>query len=363
MPADRDQPVSSRLDELIPAVLDKTSQPVWVVGDDGRVLYANPAALRALGHDDLATVEGLPSHTVLHPTHPEGSPYPVEDCRMLDAARFGTAVNGEDWLKHADGTFFPVSWMSAPIEFEHGRGIVLSFTNLTTRLELERESRERELAELRRSELRAAHIRLMKEVDEARRQIARDLHDGAQQRLVALALSAQLLRQTAELDDSALILVDGLVEDAQAAIGELRELVAGIHPPVLTSRGLYAAVCSLGDRFTLPLIVSGDIGDRRLPPLIESNVYFFIAEAVTNAVKYSAATRVRIRLDLADALEIEVDDDGIGGVDYRLAGTGLHSMRDRVQAFEGEFTIASSEGVGTRILARIPVAGIDQALR
>jgi PAS domain S-box-containing protein len=372
----------SELTRLIPTILAATPQAIWVVGADGRVLYANPTALRMLGYDALDELIGRDSHRLLHPVHPDGTPYAATECRMLEPVRTGSAVSGEEWGRRRDGSFIPIAWSSAPIDVPGGRGAVHAFMDITERRELERQTRERELAELRRAELHDAHIRLMENIASARSEIARDLHDGAQQRLVALALQARLLRETlgnAALENaapgstaqgstaqksapdsdavtgSAAALLDGIASDAQAAIDELRELAAGIHPTILTSRGIAAAIRSQADHCPIPVEVEDGLEGRRFSALVESNAYFFVAEALTNAAKHSRAGRIDVRLVLdGQGLTLVVADDGIGGIRLERAGTGLHSMVDRVHAFEGTVEIDSPAGAGTVVRAVIP---------
>ncbi|MFZ4896389.1 PAS domain-containing sensor histidine kinase [Plantibacter sp. Mn2098] len=344
---------------LIPTILSAAPQPIWVVDADGFVLYANPVALQTLGYAHAEEIVGHDSHTIMHGTRPDGTVYPASECRMLEPLRTGAPLSGEEWLRRTDGSFIPITWSSAPIELPGGRGAVHAFVDITERRQLEQETRERELAELRRIELHDAHIRLMENIASARSQIVRDLHDGAQQRLVALALQAGLLRESLSTPgDDILALLDGIAVDAQGAIDELRELASGIHPPVLSSRGLAAAVRAQSTHSPLPVSIAGNLGDRRLSMLIESNAYFFVAEALTNAAKHSQAGRIDVDLSIeVDMLTVTVADDGIGGVDLERSGTGLHSMIDRVQAFDGIVVIDSPIGGGTIIRARIPLAG------
>lgn len=348
------------LERLIPTILAAAPQAIWVVGHDGRVLYTNPTALRMLGYEDIDEVVGRDSHALLHPTRPDGTPYPAAECRMLEPVRTATAISGEEWGMCRDGSFLPIAWSSAPIELPAGRGAVHAFVDITERRELERQTREREHAELRRTELHDAHIRLMENIAAARSQIVRDLHDGAQQRLVSLALQTRLLRETlGAADASTIAMLDDIVSTAQSSIDELRELAAGIHPTILSSRGIAAAVRSQADRCPIPVTIGGDLGGRRFSALVESNAYFFIAEALTNATKHSRAGHIEIELAVsAEGLAIAVIDDGVGGVALARAGTGLHSMADRVRAFEGTVDVCSPPGGGTAIRALIPSAAL-----
>jgi signal transduction histidine kinase len=215
---------------------------------------------------------------------------------------------------------------------------------------------ERLKADLRArlEELRESRLRIVAATDEARRRIERDLHDGAQQQLVALALELRLLKARLK-DPEAIPLVDQLSERLDSALAELRELARGIHPSILTDRGLAPAVLSLADRASLPVEYEVAVQER-LPAPVESAAYFLVAEALTNVAKYAHATHVTvdIRRD-GDELVVLVSDDGIGGVDLDH-GSGLRGLMDRLAAVDGTLTIESPPGVGTRLLARIPVA-------
>ncbi|WP_328852207.1 PAS domain-containing protein [Micromonospora globbae] len=342
--------------ELLPSVLDAVPQPVWVADSAGIVVYTNPAAVTALGYQDTADIQGRSSHLLLHPIRRDGSPFPASECLMLAPAQTGvTAHSDDDWFLRRDGSFFPVSWWSAPITLPSGRGVVCAWSDATERRAFEHAARERDAAQIRASESRAAQRRIIESVAAVHRQTARDLHDGAQQRLVNLLIGLRLAReQIATTSPQALPLIDNSVADAQAAIDELRQLAVGIHPSMLTARGLAPAVDALAARSPIPTVVSGRL-DRRLPAAVESNVYFLISEAMTNAAKHSCASRIEITLTLADDLVVTVADDGIGGIDDRRSGSGLIGLTDRVAAFDGDITITSRRGGGTIIRARLPV--------
>lgn len=357
MIASADAALSIDVEDLLSSVLAATAQPIWVVGSTGQVLYANPMAVQVLGYHDASDVVGHNSHALVHSTRPDGSPFPVAECPMLRLLHEGTVASGEDWFRRADGSFIQIAWSSAAVMLPSGRGVVHAFEDLTVRRRHEREQRAREIAEVRRSELQAAHRRLMENMHAARVQIVRDLHDGAQQRLVALALQAQILREELATAEPTLVeLVDGVLRDAQLAIDELRDLAAGIQPPVLTSLGLVAAIRSQADRCPLAVTVSGNAAGVRMDRLIESHVYFFVAEALTNAAKHSRGSTVDVELIVSDAeLQVRIHDDGIGGVEVSNARTGIGSMRDRIRTFEGLVQIDSPVGMGTTITAQIPL--------
>jgi signal transduction histidine kinase len=198
-------------------------------------------------------------------------------------------------------------------------------------------------------ELRLSRLRIMEAGDAARRRIERDLHDGAQQQLVSLALDLRMLK--ARLKDPA---IDDLSARLATALAELRELARGIHPAILTDRGLTPAINSLADRGTVP--IETDVEElERLPAPVEAAAYFLVAEALTNVARYAEASsaRVEVRRD-GEELVVEVVDDGVGGVDPSV-GTGLRGLDDRVAAVGGTLEIDSPIGGGTRVRARIPV--------
>ena len=203
-----------------------------------------------------------------------------------------------------------------------------------------------------REQLAASRARILKAGDEERRRLGRDLHDGAQQRLVSVVISLQLAQKRWADQERASTLVDDALEHAQAAIDDLRELAAGIHPSVLTDRGLHAALESLADRSPVPVDLDAELDDR-FPMSVETTAYFVVAEALTNIGKYARASRASIGVRvLGDQLEIEVLDDGVGGADAS-GGTGLRGLADRVAALQGALHVSSPPGRGTRIHARI----------
>jgi signal transduction histidine kinase len=203
-------------------------------------------------------------------------------------------------------------------------------------------------------EVRASRARIVEAGDLERRRVERDLHDGAQQRLVSLSLELQVARRALGDDGDPAVRrsLDRAAEEALAALAELRDLALGIHPLILTESGLGEAVESLADRTSVD--VSVDIGPERYSAAVEGAAYFVISESLTNVTKYAKATRAMVRVrGLDDHLTIEVDDDGIGGADPR-SGSGLRGLADRLAALDGTITIVSPIGGGTRISARIP---------
>jgi signal transduction histidine kinase len=201
--------------------------------------------------------------------------------------------------------------------------------------------------------LETTRLGAVEEQDAELRRIERDLHDGAQARLVALGLSLGMAEQKFHSDPDE---AEKLVAEARAgvaeALRELRDLARGIHPPVLSDRGIGAALDTLADRSPLATTVHVDL-DRRPPARIETAAYFVAAEALANATKHSGARRVEIAVAQRDGvLEVEITDDGRGGADP--AGGGLLGLRRRVEALDGTLTVESPDGGPTRIRAELP---------
>ena len=351
---------------FLKAILDGVAQPVWVVDGDGLIRFANPAALATLGYDKLSELEGKPSHETIHYRHPDGSHYPAEECPMLRPRSTGETVHAEeDWFFRRDGTMFPVSYWSAPIDAPNGRGAVVAFTNIEEQRRAELAERERDIAQARASEARAAQRRIVEAGDLARRRVTRDLHDGAQQKLVSLIINLELAHElTPSEPDHAAELLEAATRQARAAIDDLRELAAGIHPTLLTTRGLRAAVEVLADELPLP-VDPLEVPDKRLPTVIEGSVYFLISEALTNVVKHAKARAAGVKVVITDRdLTVEVRDDGVGGAELQGAGRGLAGLSDRVGALGGTLQLESPRSAGTVLRAEIPLpdAGVQPPL-
>jgi signal transduction histidine kinase len=216
---------------------------------------------------------------------------------------------------------------------------------------------ERLDAELRAKvdELRASRIRIIDATLTERRRLERDLHDGAQQRLVSVALRLRLVQERLTDDKGgAGELLETAGAELDAALAELRELARGIHPAVLSDRGLDAALEALASRAPLPVDLDAQVGER-LPEPVELAAYFVIAEALTNVAKYAKASRATVRIARHDGrLLVQVSDDGVGGADPSR-GTGLRGLADRVAALDGRLELRSRGGGGTVVRADIPV--------
>ncbi len=248
------------------------------------------------------------------------------------------------WLT-LDGGERTVAWTATPITDPSGDARVLvSGADVTDRKRQE-------------AEIRASRSRIVAATDAARRRLERNLHDGAQQRLAALSLSLRLAesRLPGEPDKAIEILTSARLELTQA-LEELRELARGLHPNVLTDRGLGPALESLVIRSPIPVEI--DIPGERFPPAIEAAAYYVAAEALANVVKYAGATFAEVRVvedEEGSAIVIEVHDDGIGGADP-ARGSGIEGLVDRIETLDGTFALESPPGGGTRVRATIPTA-------
>lgn len=205
-------------------------------------------------------------------------------------------------------------------------------------------------------EVRASRARIVEAGDAERRRVERNLHDGAQQRLVSLSLALRLAQAQLgpDANPTAQASLAQASKELQTALSELRELARGIHPAILTQQGLGAAVESLAQRAPLPVEVAVDC--RRYPPAVEITAYFVVSEALTNIAKYAQATAATVTVkESSGSLIIDVTDDGIGGVDL-AGGSGLWGLADRVAALSGVLRVDSPPGRGTRVRAELPCA-------
>jgi PAS domain S-box-containing protein len=205
-----------------------------------------------------------------------------------------------------------------------------------------------------REELAASRMRIVEASDAERRRLERNLHDGAQQRLVATSLTVRMAARRAKDDPALRAMLDGAGDELVLALEELRELARGLHPAVLSDHGLCAAVEAVAER--APLRVTVDVPlDERLPETVEAAAYFVVCEALTNVAKYARASEARVRVERSDGhATVEVVDDGVGGADER-SGSGLRGLADRVEALGGRLVVTSPVGEGTAVRAQLPV--------
>jgi len=223
-----------------------------------------------------------------------------------------------------------------------------------TPTDLEREN-ERLRAELEAQtlELRRSRARLLAAADAERRRLERDLHDGAQSRFVAAALRLRTAQAKAAPDGELAAMLDEAIGDVMLGIDELRELARGIHPAVLTERGLGPALEALLTRAPIPVEIGG-LPDDRLPAQVEAAAYYVVAEAITNVGRYAQASYATVDIARSNgATIVTVSDDGVGGADP-ASGTGLRGLATRVEALDGHLDIDSAPGRGTRVRAEIP---------
>ena len=204
-----------------------------------------------------------------------------------------------------------------------------------------------------REELAASRARIVEAGDAERRRLERNLHDGAQQRLVATSVAVRLAARRAEGNPDVRAMLEQAGEELSLALEELRELARGLHPAVLTDHGLRAAIEGLADRTPIPVDIQVAL-DERLPEPIEAAAYYVVAESLTNVAKYAGKCAATVRVERVNGhARVEVSDDGIGGADAS-AGSGLRGLADRVEALGGRFEVTSSVGGGTRVRAELP---------
>jgi signal transduction histidine kinase len=210
-------------------------------------------------------------------------------------------------------------------------------------------------------ELRRSRSRLVDAADAERRRLERNLHDGAQQRLVSLSLALRLAESKLRVDpEAAATILGGAGEELAFALQELRELARGLHPAILTDRGLEPALETLAERASVPVEVEVNL-DGRLPGPVEVAIFYVVSESLANIAKHADATAVTVKVaHSGDAVVVvEVADNGIGGADDTL-GSGLRGLSDRIEALDGRLVVESPAGAGTRVVATMPLARVRQ---
>jgi len=262
---------------------------------------------------------------------------------LVDAIAAGEQSKEHDntWVTK-DGRPLSIAWTCTPLpEIDDRRLFLITGVDITER----KRSAE---------ELHASRARLVRAEDRARRALERNLHDGAQQRLVALSVALRLVESKLDTDpEGATKMLTGAREELAQALAELRELARGIHPAVLTDRGLRPALEMLASRSQVP--VELEVPDKRFAPEAEAAVYYVIAETLTNVAKYAQASSARVEVAQSNgALRVLVSDDGVGGADP-AGGSGLRGLLDRVAVLDGTLELESPLGVGTAVRAEIPL--------
>ena len=338
--------------EQLQALIDSSPLALVEFGLDTRIRLWNPAAERIFG---WSSEEMLGRGDL--PMAPPAKRAESEE--LFARVLAGEPVYDYETVRQRkDGTLVDVSIAAAPVRDGSGGvvGNMVAYTDIT-----ERKAQEAEVhrlnAELhaRLEELAASRARIVTAGDVERRRLERNLHDGAQQRLVSVSLSLRLALAKLEFDPAAVRAALAEANDELAlAHEELRELARGLHPAVLTERGLRSAVEVLAGRMPIPVEIA-EIPAGRLPEPVEAAAYYLIAEALTNVTKYARASAVRIRLVASDGtVVVEVSDDGVGGADP-ASGTGLRGLADRVEALDGTLEVESPSGAGTSLRAELPV--------
>jgi len=326
--------------DFISAVVNTAPAMLCLTDPEGRVLRLNRALQRASGWPEDEEIQGRYFWDVLIP------PDAVERTRRNfdELVAGGKPAQREFPLLTKDGRRLDVEWIGRPVRDHEGQ-VRLLFGGL----DITHRKRQED-------ELRASRARIVQAGDAARRRLERDLHDGAQQRLVALSVAIRLAKARLRDDPAAAeAILTGAAGELSHALEELRELARGIHPAILSERGLAPALEALAARSPVPVDV--EIPGDRLPVPVEAAAYFVVSEAVTNATKHAGAGAVSVRVASENgSAVVEVADDGSGGADP-AGGTGLRGLEDRVAALDGVLTVDSPPGGGTRIRAVIPVNG------
>ena len=228
--------------------------------------------------------------------------------------------------------------------------------DITVRKAAEQALREREVLDVQLAEVGASRARIVEAADRARREIERNLHDGAQQRFVSLTLQLQLwLSAHSELSADARSELEEVLGELRAGLAELRDLAHGLHPSVLTDRGLEHALTKLAYHASLPVDLTIELAAERLGDQVQAAAYYTVCEGLTNVAKYARATHAWVHVHQSDShLSVEIGDDGAGGAVLRT-GSGLEGLRDRIAAVSGTLECDSRLGVGTVLRAQLPI--------
>ncbi len=323
------------------ATLEAALDCVVTMDAGGLVTFFNAAAERTFGYRTADVVGRSLAETIIPPAlrdaHRAGLAryLATEAPHVLDRRLEMTAMR-------ADGSEFPVE---LTVTRANLAGEIL-FTGYI------RDITERQQAQ---ADLIAARRRVIEAADAARRQVTRDLHDGAQQQFVNALINLQLAQQVSPTEpDRAASLLEAATREASRGIVSLRELAAGIHPAILTDGGLADALGSL--TASLPMPVTLEVQRVRLQPAMEASLFFFCSEALTNVAKHAQASAAQVRVHAhRQRLTAEVSDDGVGGADPAAGGSGLLGLKDRIAALDGTLEIISRPAAGTTLRAEIPL--------
>src|SRR4051794_12579655 len=324
------------------AILEAALDCVVTMDEHGCVVEFNPAAERIFGYV-REDVLGREMAELIVPPH-------LRDAHRRGLQRYLDTGSPVVLNRRIEITGMRADGVEFPVELAITRIPVPGAPMFTGYL---RDITERKQAE---QDLRASRARIVEAADTERRRIERNLHDGAQQRLVALSLSLRLVQSRLASDaEAATALLDESVAELAGATAELRELARGIHPAVLTDRGLDAALKAVAGRSPVPVEVTSTV-EERLPPPVEAATYFVVAESLTNVARYAEATAAWVKIERSGAkVTVEVSDDGVGGA-AASAGSGLRGLADRLATLDGTLAVVSPPGEGTIVRAEIPCA-------
>jgi PAS domain S-box-containing protein len=320
------------------AMLESALDAVVTMDHRGRVLGWNHAAAATFGYTADEAIGREMADLIVPP--------PLRDAHRRGLARFletDQPVILDKRLElsavHRDGHEFPVELTITRIGLPGPAVFTGYLRDITERIRAE-------------ADLRASRARLVEVADAERQRIQRNMHDGAQQRLTSVLLQLGRLRES---HDGRGELLDVAIDELASGLQELRELAQGLHPAVLTERGLTAALEAIALRAPVPVDLVA-VPDRRLSPPVEAAAYYVVAEAIANVHKHAGARRVTVSAEVAgDELVVEVGDDGVGGADP--GGSGLRGLTDRIESLGGRLTLTSPDGGGTELRAVVPLAG------
>jgi PAS domain S-box-containing protein len=335
-----------------------------------RVLEVNASAVFRFEGDDTATIVGRHSRQETGDAFTLGLRLPAdEDTGIGQVLRTGVPARIHDYTERAGEIADSMrvmnyrSSVSAPIVVA---GIIWGAVGIASAEPLPADTEARlgafcELVSLAvasaqaREDLSASRARLVKAGDEQRKKLERNLHDGAQQRLVSLALTIRLARRQLESNpEAAAASLEGAAKELDLALEELRELARGLHPAALTEQGLGPALAAVANRLAVEVDLIAPT--KRLPENIEATAYYIVSEALTNVAKHAQATKAKVDMTVAgDILRFEITDDGRGGADPS-SGSGILGLRDRAEAVGGTLFVISPPGKGTVVTAQIPLS-------
>jgi PAS domain S-box-containing protein len=323
-------------------------------------LWPEPYSIEFVS-DEMTAIAGYPASDFMGPdpkrvwgelVHPDDQE-PAR-AKLIAAPPDGSITEVEYRVRRADGSYAWILSRFRKLAGEDGSLWVHGAAfGVTARHEAEELRRRLEAEQVRAEAIEASRARIVEAGDEARRRLERDLHDGAQQRLVVSLMTLRRAAKAAAGTDAERLVTE-TIEHLEQGLAELRELARGIHPSILSERGLAHALGRLVARSSVPTEL--DVPDERLPQSVETAIYFTVAEALTNVAKYAGATRARVSVAVADGgATAEIADDGRGGANAS-GGSGLRGLSDRLEAIGGTLELESPPGGGTVVRARVPVA-------